>query len=588
MNRFDAVVIGSGLGGLSAAAYLAAAGQRVLVLERYSVLGGSSHVFRRQGKWEFDVGVHYIGDCGPEGQVPTLLRGLGLDDRIDWLPLDTDAFDTIIGPDLELKVPVGWDNYLANLLEAFPGEERGLRRYVSVMRKIGGQIDRSRTPASKAAMAKAVAGAGTAAPWFMAPHAALLVACGLKPRTILALSVQDGALATTPQASPVMMRAGFLQNFVGGGAWFPKGGGQMLSAGFAEVVRSHGGELRTNQHVERIVVEGGRVTGVRLADGETISTPVVVSGADIIRTYRDLVGYEHLPRVLRMRIDRWKMARPLINAYFGIEVDLSDTPNTNFYTIPTWDDATSLLSMQRMSRQLIGGSGHRDRLAWATEFARRQTGYVQSSTRRDPSNKHSAPAGHAAIEVQTLAPPDPALWGFDGYDVATGEYRSEKAYREIKQVIADGMLERVEQAFPGASTKVRWSELATPATQERFTHSTLGTSYGLEPRIDQVGPLRPGSRTPVRGLFLAGTSTAWGPATEGSMLSGLHAAGAVLGRDLAEEVRAGAVIADPSLLTPWGPDFDPLQACRGLSRERRPSDEEAAPLHVAREHPQPA
>jgi hypothetical protein len=54
--------------------------------------------------------------------LPTLLRGLGLDDRIQWLPMDADGFDTIVGPDLQLRVPFGWDAYLANLLDTFPGE----------------------------------------------------------------------------------------------------------------------------------------------------------------------------------------------------------------------------------------------------------------------------------------------------------------------------------------------------------------------------------------------------------------------------------------------------------------------------------
>ena len=75
--KWDALVVGSGLGGLSAAAYLAASGRRVLLLERYSALGGSSHVFRRRGAWEFDCGVHYVGDAGPDGIVTAMMRGPG-------------------------------------------------------------------------------------------------------------------------------------------------------------------------------------------------------------------------------------------------------------------------------------------------------------------------------------------------------------------------------------------------------------------------------------------------------------------------------------------------------------------------------
>jgi ferredoxin--NADP+ reductase len=237
-SRWDAIVIGSGLGGMATAAYLAAGGKKTLVLERHDVIGGSSQVFRRKKKWEFDCGVHYIGDCGPNGLVPTLLRGLGLDDRIEWLPLDPEAFDTIVGPDLELRVPVGWDRYLENLLAAFPREERGLRRYVATMKRLGAAFDRSRSPASLAAMRRSVSDAGWAGAWAMVPYAALLASCGLSPRTFLALSVQSGALSSIPQRIPTASQAAYLQDFVGGGAWYPRGGGQMLSAGFAKVVES--------------------------------------------------------------------------------------------------------------------------------------------------------------------------------------------------------------------------------------------------------------------------------------------------------------------------------------------------------------
>ncbi|BBY56614.1 NAD(P)/FAD-dependent oxidoreductase [Mycobacterium koreense] len=563
---WDAIVVGSGLGGLSAAAHLAATGQRTLVLERYDVIGGSSHVFRRRGRWEADCGVHYIGDCGPGGQLPTLFHGLGLDDRIQWLPLDSGGFDTIVGPDLHLRVPFGWDAYLENLLATFPGEERALRRFVAIMRRIGHGIDRSVTPSSRAAMLRYARDCGPAAPWLATPYIAVLAACGLTPRTIMALSVQCGALAGIPQTMSTVAMAGFLQNFVGGGAYYPRGGGQMLAAAFADVVRSHGGAIRTRAEVDRILVESGRVSGVRLTDGEQIASPVVVSDADIIRTYRDLVGYAHLPWSLAARAKRWKMSWPLINAVFGVEIDVADTPNSNFYAIPSWQDAGSLLQLHRMTSQLLFRADRRDPLDWASDFARRQPGFVQCSTRRDLQHTRSAPPGHATIEVQTIAPADLRLWGADGADVASGDYRRRRRYQQVKEIVTDGLLQRIEQVYPGAAGKVVWSELGTPATQERFTHTSAGNAFGLQSRPSQYGPFRPGTTTPIAGLFLAGTSTAWGPGTEGAMLSGLHAASAITGRDLQSEIRAGAVLTDRTRLSDWPADFDPLAASRGLGR----------------------
>lgn len=562
-GSWDAIVIGAGLGGLSSTAFLAAAGKRTLLLERYTALGGSSHVFRRQGRWEFDCGVHYVGHCGRGDAIDLLMRALGLNDRIEWLPLDSQAIDRIIGPGVDIAVPHGWDGYLANILDQFPEERKAITRWHSGLRRLGASVDRFRTQAGTAGWAGTARRAGLSTSYGLMPYAGYMAACGLSSKLMLTLSVQAGALGALPVDIPTVVMAALLQDFVGTGAYYPKGGGQMLSAGFAEVVRANGGSIRTGAEVDRILIEGGKVAGVRLADGELIRAPHVVSDADVIKTFRDLVGTENLPRRLRAQIGMWKMSRPVINGFFGVEYDISQSENSNFFAIPSWEIARSTPVLLSATRK-FGGGGFSDGGDWARFVAEHQPMFVQSSSRRDPANDHSAPPGHASIEVQTLSTYNPKLWGYRGLGVESGEYRGSDRYSEIKKIIIDGMLERMEQAYPGSSHNVKLAELGTPATQARFVGNTAGAPMGLKQSFTQFGPNRPGPRTAIPGLYIAGTSSAFGPGTVGSMISGLHAASAATGRDLVGEVEAGKVLVTSDTLDPWTEDFDPLKATRAL------------------------
>ena len=152
-ERWDAIVIGSGLGGLVTAAYLCAAGTRTLVLEAHYVAGGNTQVFRRKVRgrqYEFDVGVHYIGECGRAGSITRILNGVGLAERVVFRPLDADGYSTLHFPDLTFRVPFGWDAYRKRLLETFPNEAGPLgerrRRHAHRVRRGGTRAARRRPP----------------------------------------------------------------------------------------------------------------------------------------------------------------------------------------------------------------------------------------------------------------------------------------------------------------------------------------------------------------------------------------------------------------------------------------------------------
>jgi len=558
-NRWDAVVVGSGMGGLTAAAYLAANGKRTLVLEAGEVLGGCTHVFRRK-QFEFEVGVHYLGDCGPEGAIPTMLGGLGLQDRVDFLPMDPDGFDTIVYPEVTVKVPKGWDRYEANLIAAFPEDAAGIRTYIGILSKLGQATDRVTTPGSLANQGRFALKAGPAAYWAMQPLGRLLDACHLSTGARAVLSSQCSYLTPSHRAA-TLVHAVFLHNYISDGAYFPAGGGQVLSAHLASVVTAYGGEWRTDARVSRILVESGRVTGVELASGERIDTELVVSNADLKRTLLDLVGAEQLPRRLTRRTDRFQMSMPLFNVYLGLNLDLRDQlPNTNYFSFPKLEPAD-------LSHDLMDRAGELNE-AQIQDMYSRIPGFVSIQSNKDPDNERIAPRGFTNLEVMSGAPGDFRFWGVKTGPYDGGRYRKGADYLARKDEFTELLIDRAAAVIPNLRDHIIWSEAGSPVTQERYTLSSEGTSYGIDLSWKQFGPLRPTPRTPVKGLFLAGASNSWGPGVEGAMASGLGAASLILGRDLAGELRRGKVYGDPTVLPVIGPDWDPLMEVGGPGHQR--------------------
>lgn len=561
-QSWDAIVVGAGIAGLTTAAYLTACGKRTLVLEYGDVVGGSTHVFRRKNQWEFDVGIHHLGNCATaEGLVPTMLRGLGLEDRIEFLPLDPAGIEHYTLPGLEITAPRGFDAYEEAMIAAFPGDERGLRRFMRVMRGIGGALDYGRTPASLRGLAAyAVRGRHHSA-WTLMPLQRLYDFCGLSSRAQLALSMANVSYMTPPSRAPVGIHAAFLEDYIHRGGSYPKGGGQVFAAHLTDVVRTHGGDVRTRAQVEQILVEGGRVTGVRLLDGELLRAPVVVSSVDIKRTFLDMIGREHLKLRTVKRVEGGRMALPWFNAYIGLDIDLRErVPNRDHLSFPTWD------SFDDVFTTLTGPRRRTD--AWMDQLSRQLPAYIHSSTLKDPTNTRYAPPGHTALEVMMPITGNYKLWGLDRGPAEGERYQDNTQYLELKDHLTDIMVQRLEDAIPGTKEHVVWREAGTPITQERYTNPTGGSAYGLEIAVDQFAQVgRYGVRTEIPGLFLAGSSCTWGPGVEGTMHSGIYAAGAILDRDLAGEVRAGAVLGDPAKLTPMGAHWDPLSVSRHLSKK---------------------
>lgn len=558
-TEWDAIVIGSGLGGLTCASYLATNGKRVLVLEQGSTIGGNSQVFRRFNKYEFDVGLHYIGDCEPDGEIPTILRGVGLEGRVEFEPMDPDGFSTIVTPEFEFKVPRGWDEYLSRLVERFPEERKGLTRCVGILRKVGSVVSSGDVPRNAREMLRVVVKSPAFAIWSMLPLTWLFRYCRLSEQAQATITAEAGDYATPPSRTPVAMHAAITEHYLKAGAFYPKGGGHVIAANLLDVIQTHGGVARTQAVVERIEIDQGRVRGVTLADGRSFTAPVVVSNADIKRTYLELVGEEHLAAATVKRVRNYRMAPALFCVYLALDIDLRERFGATQWFLTPRDDQEWLdrpaTALERV---------YRDAAAGRLDDSHEPPMYITSASLKDRTSPNHAPSGHSTLELMTVAPSQPGYWGLEEAEGSWADvaYSKNDRYRAVKDALTERMIERALEVIPDLREHIVWQEAATPITQERYTRSTGGTSYGIELAVDQFGPRRPLARTEIEGLFLTGASTRSGHGIVGAMSGGISTASSVLRRNLLREVRSGTVFGDPAKLTAGGAEWDPLMACR--------------------------
>ncbi|MCK5353679.1 MAG: NAD(P)/FAD-dependent oxidoreductase, partial [Methyloprofundus sp.] len=462
-QKIDIIVIGSGMGGLTAAALLAKTGKQVLVLEQHDRAGGYAHGFQRK-KYFFDAGVHLICGCGLEGfsggqVIRKVLQAIDVYDQLEFVEVNPFTFISTTHHSVEL--PLSIEGVVRQLGELFPDQQQGLHDLLLLCLRLVEQLaladDVLATKDEGLMYAKLdllfkyrrstlgdVWGDYIQDPELQCIFAALWPYLGLPPEKV-----------------SFVYWASMLMGYISDGAFYCKGGFQNLADTLVTGLRQAGGEIFFKQKVKRIDVSDNQVKGVVLASGAFIQADKVIANADMLQTVYELVGEQYFPKRYLSRLQRMEVSCSLFVVYIATDLDLvqAGAHHEAFY----YDELNHELNYHNAQQGV---------LSWLS---------ITAPTLVDSS---LAPEGEHIVVLTSLV-----------------NFSHAEDWKLAKADFTQKMLDFADSKIKGLKSHVLLIDSGSPATLQRYTLNHQGAAYGWAVTPEQVGANRVANKSPIDGLY---------------------------------------------------------------------------------------
>ncbi|MFH1767498.1 MAG: NAD(P)/FAD-dependent oxidoreductase [Patescibacteria group bacterium] len=511
-KKFDAIVIGSGTGGLSAASMLAQEGKRVLVLEKHFTIGGYTHAFQRKG-YTWDVGLHYVGQVHLPGTLLNKTFRYISKNHLKWEPLD-DVYDRVVFGDTEYEFPRGRQNFKNKLKEYFPEDEDkksidGYFDLLDTVQKIGpGYFVEKILPPF---LAKIFGPLLRRRVLHFSDQTTLSVLKKItkNKKLIGVLTAEYGDYGLPPSRSSFYMHAVLANHYMDGAA-YPVGGASKFAETVTAVIEEAGGIALASAKVKEIIVKNNKAVGVEMEDGKKFFAKKIISDAGIRNTFLSLLPKEVIDEHgFREQLKKLEPSSAHMGLYVGIRKSNKELhlPKCNYWIFP--DEYDHELSQKR----------------YINFDSTLPVAFVSFPSAKDPEQDKTHP-GRTTAEVIILVPFD---WFQKWSKAAPGERGD--AYQKMKENMAKQMFQELYRVAPQIKGKVDYYEVSSPLTTRFFSGHPKGEIYGVAhtPARFRQEFLKP--YTPVKNLFLTGQD-AMIASISGGVMAGVLCASAILKKNL--------------------------------------------------------